>query len=133
MRSHDLGNILQDETIHRGLHMYAGTHHQTSADLSVYAKRKIRSGDVVDGNYDDTTQSAAQEHRDPLGGVRAPEENVLAFADRAGLEFAREPKRHFGDLLIGPPNGPVATRLHVGDLAAVPQKHGQVVRDGAAL
>ncbi len=106
----------------------AWTQDELRTHLPADAAREIGTGSVVNGNGENSRESAAQERSDPFGRVRAPEKDRVALGDVARGEFARELMSGSGDLRVGPALVAISARIHVGGLRAPALEIVQIVQ-----
>ena len=79
------------------------------------------------------TVRASEESGNPGGGIGAPKDDAITFADLSSCQFASEAKSSFRDLTIGPACRAVAAALGVGLLAAEALEISQVISDIRSL
>ena len=82
--------------------MFSRADRQLRLDLLVDALGEVERGGVIHGDNDRASQRAAKEGGHPLGGIRPPEQNPVAFGDGTCLEFTGELKGGFSDAAITP-------------------------------
>ncbi len=108
------------------------THAQLGVDLIGDAAGEVWRGDLVDWDDDGSAQQASKKSCDPLCAVFAPDEYLVAFADAAGFEFAREAVGRAEDVAVAPSLGAISAAMDVRGLASVAAKVVQVVKNGGA-
>ncbi len=80
---------------------------------------------VIDRDGDRAAEEAAPEGGHPFGAVRAPEEDEVAGADAALLQFVRDAKSDCCQFVVSPGFAAVAATLHYGDAAGVAMEVGE--------
>src|SRR5713101_2631497 len=101
--------------------------------LLIHPPREVGSPGIIDRDYDDAAQRTAEKRHHPLGRVRSPQQDALAFSDGALLQFAGKLECGLGHLTVAPANGAVSPMLNIGAPSASSQKVFEVFDYRAAL
>ena len=110
--------------------------HRANAELGVHLLRdtlgEIGGRDLVDGHHDGAAQQASEKGNHPLGAVLAPEDDLVALADAALFQLAREAIRIAQHIAVGPSLHAITAMVNVGHLASVAAEVIEVFQDGGA-
>ncbi len=93
---------------------------------------KIGGRNLVDGHHDGAAQQASEKCDHPLGAVLAPNDDLVALADAALFQLARETIGVAQHIAVRPPLHAVAAMVNVGRLASVAAEVIEVFQDGGA-
>lgn len=107
----------------------AGTDQQSGRNLTENPQCKVGRAGVVNRNDDDPAAGAGEEDAHPCRRVRPPEQDAIAFANSAGVQFTCKTVGCLCDLTICLRNCAVANVLRISRLLPETFKFRQVVGD----
>ena len=105
---------------------------EPSAGLTHDSLREVGRRNRVHRNGDGTAKHAAEKGGDPFAGIRAPQQNAVAFSDLPRFQFACELIRARQQIRVRPPNGAIAAVPYKCNFGGWPGSGGKQFENGLA-